>query len=219
MVLQPEGIMSFDKVTLYFNHVVRDYSRGDIEALLAADMGKSGPLLSCVVNGIDLLGGMMLGFTVGSRKRSRAFLTKHMGISDQEANLVYSLVRCGVAHEGVAKLAVNYFQYPRRLDRGTILYKNVDHALWLNVTELARLYIEAIDTISANIPFHLSYTPVISKEDETTFLSALGTTRQSIRDFCALETEKIQQSGSGGPQALQTEWLQFTAQHLPKLDE
>ncbi len=199
--------MSAEKVKMFFEHVVVSYNCEDVGALLDIDLDKAGPLLSCVVNGFDLVGGMMLGFDKGSQKRSVAFLTKHMRLSPESANLLYSLVRCGVAHEGVAKLAVNYFVYHRRLEPGIILYKKNDKSLWLNVTEMARLYLESIREIAKDVSSHLFYIPSAKRDDEAIFLAALDSIQPDINAFCELERERVQLSGSGGPLPLQAEWL------------
>jgi hypothetical protein len=181
--------MSAETVKQFFNHVVVIYNCGDIRALLDAKLGKAGPLLSCVVNGLDLVGGMMLGFNAGSQKRSVEFMTKYMKLPPELAKLLYSLVRCGVAHEGTTKLAINYFVYPGRLDPGNILYKSTDNSLWLNVTEMAVLYLEAIADISKDVAAHLAHIPSATAADEADFANALGHIKPDITDFCRLAAE------------------------------
>src|SRR5947209_1547430 len=118
--------MSAEKVKQFFDHVVVKYNCGDVRALLKAQLQKAGPLLTCVVNGIDLLGGMMLGFSADSQKRSVRFMMRYLNLSEELARLVYVLVRCGVAHEGTTKLAIKFFVYPDRLDCTRFLYKSTD---------------------------------------------------------------------------------------------
>ena len=65
-----EATMPNSDVEVFFNHIPRQYNCGDIRALLDEQLEQAGPLLTCTVNGIDLIGGMMLGFATGSRARS-----------------------------------------------------------------------------------------------------------------------------------------------------
>src|SRR4051812_31368532 len=92
------------KVEAYFKQVVQEYICGDIVELLKVELDKAGPLLACTVNGIDTVGGMMLDFTNNSKARSIEFMRQHLGLSADAASLMYAVVRCGMAHEGVPKL-------------------------------------------------------------------------------------------------------------------
>lgn len=184
--------MSVEKVKQFFEHVVVKYNCGDVRALLDAELEAAGPLLSCVMNGIDLVGGMMLGFCTGSRQRSVKFMAKYLKLHTELAKLVYALVRCGVAHEGTTKLAINYFVYPSRLDRGTFLYKDVDNAVWLNVVELAFLYLEAIDEIAKDVGAHLGHIPDVNSRDEAIFTDALEHINADMDGFCLLTMEFLE---------------------------
>ena len=49
------------KIEAYFKHVVQEYNCADIRELLKRKLDQAGPLLACTVNGIDTVGGMMVG--------------------------------------------------------------------------------------------------------------------------------------------------------------
>jgi hypothetical protein len=87
-----------------------------------------------------------------------------------------------------------------------MLYKDRYNSLWLNVTEMARLYVEAIDTIAKDVPSHLSYIPSPSSAEEEVFLAAFDSIEHDITDFCKLGG-LVELSVSGGPLPLQADWL------------
>lgn len=181
--------MSAEKVKKYFEQVVDEYSCGNVRVLLDAKLPAAGPLLFCVVNGIDLVGGMMCGFRRNnSQARSVKFMERYLKLSPQEAKLVYSLVRCGVTHEGTTKLAITYFVDYKRLIRGTFLYKD-NAVVWLNVTELAFGYLEAIAEIAKNVGAHLWHFPEPDSDDETVFTDALGQITADLTELRRLAAE------------------------------
>ncbi len=77
-----------DEVERHFNHAVIHYSCGDVRRLMADHSLLCGTILAIVVNGIDMVGGMMKGFDAGSRLRSVAFMTAFMGLTPEVAELV-----------------------------------------------------------------------------------------------------------------------------------
>jgi hypothetical protein len=169
-------VSSPDEVREYFRHVVQEYSCGDVRALLSLNeegrLDKAGPLLACVVNGIDLLGGMMIGFNPGgrsnSRERSVQFMTRHMGPPEEVAEMPYALVRCGVSHEGTTKLTLRYFVHTDALGpmKGHRLYRDKEEgSLWLDVNDLAHRYLEAVERIASEIDKHLHHVPETTKKD------------------------------------------------------
>jgi hypothetical protein len=172
-----------DKVEVYFKHVVEQYNCGDIRQLLDLRLREIGPLLACTVNGIDTVGGMMLGFREGSKKRSVEFLRQHLRLSKEEAELTYCLVRCGLSHEGIAKLRVGILVHYQRILPGTVLYKSPDDLIWLNVTELAWLYLDAVDTIGKDLHSHLHHTPEPTKGEILVFQNAMSVVKTEIPDF------------------------------------
>ena len=176
--------MSRERIEQFFSQVVIDYSCGDVKALLDANLSQAGPLLASVVNGIDLVGGMMQGFSEGSQKRSCEFMRKHLNLSEPIAKLLYSLVRCGVSHEGSTKQGLVYFVHPVRPHNLAILSRDHENAIWLNVSELARQYLTAVDMIAMDIHGNLSHVPAGTEKDETVFTNALAFIHVSIDEFC-----------------------------------
>lgn len=182
--------MTPDKVRKYFDRVIRKYNIGDIQALLdsARDtigpvQDKAGPLLACVVNGIDTLGGMAFGFTDGSESRSVSFMRDFMGIDQTQGKMLYAIARCGLAHEGVPKLCLRFFVHKYKSE-GSILSQDRTGTIWLNVTQLARRYCNAVDRIANQNQFPLSYVPVVKPGDATKFGTLLDSGLPDISEFC-----------------------------------
>lgn len=163
----------------YFQRSVVKYSRGDVERLIKAQLDCAGPLLMVVLNGIDNLGGICYGFGPhNSKERSIKFMTEKMGINESVSKFLYSIVRCGISHQGMPKIGLRSFLEYNRIDKGRIFYKQLDDFIWLNVTELAYLYIETIDQIAANITGHILYMPPTDQDILNTFNEA----RENISD-------------------------------------
>jgi hypothetical protein len=165
-----------DEVRVYFRQVVLDYSCGDVNSLLSlcdeGKLDKAGPLLACVVNGIDMLGGMMLGFARNnSQMRSIAFMQRHLGLPEDVAKALYVLVRCGVSHEGTTKLTLRYFVRERSAVPSPILSYG-EGSLWLDVTQLACEYLCAVERIAQDVTAYLKYVPMPNPQDEA-LLAAL----------------------------------------------
>jgi hypothetical protein len=194
------------RVQVYFGHVILRYNCGDVRALLDQKLKLAGPLLSCVVNGIDTVGGMMLGFQKNSKRRSTKFMRQHLSLSREEATLMYSLVRCGLAHEGVTKLTLRYFVLYEQSDPGVILYKDTygerssRDTIWLNVTELARSYLDAIGRIAQDVDAHLHYVPEPEPNDSTVYRDALPLIKNDINRLVDVEMNRREIGmGSGRP--------------------
>lgn len=205
------------KVQTYFKQVIQDYNCGDIRALLSAKLSQAGPLLTSVVNGIDILGGMTSGFKTGSAARSERFMQEHLGLAEADAKLLYSLVRCGMDHEGTAKLAVRFFVYYEQVMPGRFLFKDDEMCIWLDVTELARCYLSAVDRLAQN-PSMLVEFPAASAKEEAMFVAALGSIQTDINEFCtaAGEAEDVAEEAEARRLNLQERSSQspFLAEHL-----
>ena len=128
-------------------------------------------MLHCTVAGIDAVGGMLYGFGA-SEARSVRFMEDYFGLSNEEARMIYGLVRCGIAHEGITKLVVRFFAPLRRARAGQFLYNAPDNSIWLNVAELARSFLDAVSRISNEVPKHSFYTPTPRHSDPTLLLNA-----------------------------------------------
>jgi hypothetical protein len=197
------------EVETYFKHVVQQYNCGDIEQLLklVPAMDKLGPLLASVVNGIDTVGGMMLGFEERSNKRSTEFMRQHLRLAPEEADLVYALVRCGVAHEGVTKLAVQFFAHfdeaegtSPRVRPGVFLYRDARNSILLNVAELAYSYLDAIKRIADDIHSHLKYIPAPRPKEVEMYRNALAVVKAGFEaDYVAALEKGDVYSKSGNP--------------------
>lgn len=212
-----EATMSTDKskVEQYFEHVVHKYNCGDIRQLLDLKLKQAGPLLACTVNGIDTVGGMMLGFKKGSRERSTEFMHRFLGLSPEESDLVYKLVRCGLAHEGISKLSVRFFVWYERVEPGTLLYKGGDNSIWLNVTELAESYLAAVEEIGKDIHKHLGYSPEPDAAEKETYQKALGIVTADIEYFPIDFDDPDMKGSSGSP--FYAEWLcHFSVDPTPR---
>lgn len=169
----------------YFNKVVLEYSKGDVEELLASSK-RAGPLLHVTANGIDLVGGMCYGFGKRSSvKRSTKFMTEHMRIESSLAKVLYKCVRCGIVHQGVPKIGFKYFVPSQRLPDHQIILKGPDDWLLLNVQEFAYCYINAIKRIAQDPKSHIRHTPLVKDRDEefTLFKSALAKVPEIYMDL------------------------------------
>lgn len=178
--------MVTNNVETYFETVIRDYISGDIELLLEVieeRWERPGPLLHCTVAGIDAVGGMVYGF-IGSEKRSVSFMEKYFELSNEEGKMIYGLARCGIAHEGTTKLNARYFAPFKRVKAGHFLYKAPDNSIWLNVVELARSFLDALNRISHEVPTPLSHVPSPRSDDPTLLRNASKLiTRDLSEDF------------------------------------
>lgn len=173
-----------EDVRKYFQRSVVKYSRGDVERLIKAKLDCAGPLLIVVLNGIDNLGGMCYGFgSYNSKERSVKFMTEKMGMNESVSKFLYSIVRCGISHQGMPKIGLRFFLEYDRIDKGKIFYKRLGDFIWLNVTELAYLYIETIDEIASNVADHVLYMPLTDQDVLDTFNEARGSIPDDIEQL------------------------------------
>ena len=198
------------EVECFFRQVVVEYNCGDIHDILSRRPEKAGPLLACTVNGIDTVGGMILGFAESSRNRSTEFMQRHLGLTAEEALLMYKLVRCGLAHEGVTKPAVRFYVHEDRVHPGVFLYKDHQNSIWLNVTELAHSYLEAVERIGKDIHTHCAHVPEPKERDkqiyEQIYRNALVLVKRDITEFCAGVATKLHKPPSSASPFL-PQWL------------
>lgn len=141
-----------------------DFNCGDIRALLDARPRKpngeyvTGPLLACVVNGIDTMGGLIYGFEdkrdggPGSEERAERFMRDHMKLDARAAELLYHLAGCGMSHEAAPKtglgVRVDYAVGDDQLFHR--FRKDLQHIVHLNVVELAKRFLQTVETIGNN---------------------------------------------------------------------
>ncbi|GEM_PF-4330221 len=185
-----------DGVASFFQKVVVEYNCGDIRILLRARLDVAGPLLACVVNGIDMLGGMKHGFHAKSCHRSKEFMKEYMHLSEEHAALLYRAVRCGIAHEGVPKPGIRFFVCDEPVDSGTYFYRGQDDMVWLNVTELCRQYLAVVEAIAERPSDHLSHVPPADQMSNRLFLRA--SVGKSIDDFCDLLAARVNEKVERG---------------------
>jgi hypothetical protein len=173
-----------EEVKAFFEKAIKKYDRGNIVALLKAELNCAGPLLEVIVNGIDCLGGMCYGFSNGnSKKRSINFMIEKMGLNPASAEFLYVAIRCGIAHQGMPKIGVKYFAQYERPESGVIFYSEDDESIYLNVVELAYAFIDVIDKIALNIEAHVSYVPPPENEAKAIFDRALNEITNSANDL------------------------------------
>jgi hypothetical protein len=167
----------------YFEKIIAGYIKGDIEELLASESNRSGPLLACVVNGIDAMGGVTQGFKEGSCARSVKFMMQYMGVNEQQARLIYVVARCGLAHEGVPKPGLRFFVAYESHGLQDILYRDQSGVLWLDVIRLARVFLRAVHDVSER-PRVLKNVPPIDERAEDAFSDVAATVNTNIDDLC-----------------------------------
>ncbi|MFO0864685.1 MAG: hypothetical protein U0744_08555 [Gemmataceae bacterium] len=139
----------------FFDRAVLKYCVGDLEWLIDASFRHAGPLLACVVNGIDLCGGMLNGFHGQSEMRSCRFMTEKMNLEADLAKFIYKTVRCGVAHEGGPKSGVLFFVcqthsgFGYRPTYSQFLFKDSETKLYFHVTQFARRFVDTVRHLDA----------------------------------------------------------------------
>ncbi len=180
-------------IRAYFDKAVMKYNRGDILALLGAKLPCAGPILNIVMDGVDMLGGMCYGFGTGpgSKMRSVDFLVQEMKLPKEQAELLYSVVRCGITHEGMPKIGISFFAEYSRHEPGKAfyVYQN-DDEIYLNVVELAYLYLGTLDRIDKDWAAHLHAYPTPQPINKKLFDDA----KRSISDDIGTLAEKMEQS-------------------------
>jgi len=155
----------------YFQTVVRKYNNGDIDILLRNMEhmdGKAGPLFAAVMDGIDLMGGMLYGFKGGnSCDRSTRYMREEMDLlnlqkgvgsqSEDEALVLYKYGRCGLLHEGATKYRVSIrFQAK---PNGNDIFSVNGNDLVVNVVPLAREFLESVKRIAQREDINKLKTP------------------------------------------------------------
>ena len=149
----------FDPVK-YWKTVVVEYLCGDITALLSCQncglRDKAGPLLHCVMAGIDAAGGCLYGFKDengrgNSKKRSIRFMVEKLYLDEKLATLIYECVRCGMAHEGITKSGIVFRRgYGAANGQNHGIYKAEDGSIGICVDCFARYYLRVIRGIEDN---------------------------------------------------------------------
>ena len=156
-----------EDLDLYFDTVILRYNCGDMEAFLSYRPFNSqtqgpatGLLLSCVMGGIDTMGGMLFGFEKGSGRRTVAFMKEHMDIPEKVGEVLYDFARCGMFHESSPKSGIGIRS--DWIEDGALFHSSAgDNTPHLNVVELARKYLRAIEKINRDRRFltHLPELP------------------------------------------------------------
>jgi len=168
-------------IVRFFDKVIRDYNCGDVKRLLRRESLTLGPLLACVAAGIDAVGGMLFGFgRRNSRHRSVRFLNEMMKVDCATAEAIYCFARCGYVHEGIGKLALSWFAGYSGGTAGYVMYRRADGGLALDIAELARRYLRAVDVVSKNQRHRLRHLPKGS-EDEVSLIRRLSGARKLSR--------------------------------------
>lgn len=162
--------MTNDKALEYFESVIIAYNCGDIKALLERKLPQAGPLLACVVNGIDAMGGIIYGFDKEIGGRSKEFMNKFMGYDPVQADFLYTIVRCGMAHECAPKAGLAFFALYDEVD-GEVLYRGDDGGPWLNVVQLAKEYLKAVEDVRTSAQSRLQDPPKFRCRDRRIFNS------------------------------------------------
>lgn len=190
-----------EEAMAYFKKSAIEYSKGDVRELLEKKIDCAGPLLAVVVNGIDNLGGMCYGFEIGSKRRSVNFMKDKMGILESVAKFLYSAVRCGEVHQGMPKIGLKFFVTQDRLAKGKMIYKHKDSKyLFLDLTEFAYSYIDAIDQIENKPEERIHNYPSPGAEAKELFDNAMRDIKDDIQDlidviFRKRETEAMKKAG------------------------
>lgn len=140
--------MSKTNAKEFFERAVAKNILGDIQYLKSNHGGRAGPLLSCVANGIDVMGGILYGFETGSADRSKRFMATHMSLSTDLANATYRVVRCGVTHEGGPKLGLLFFVHDGTDQADDLFFKRNDKAICLDVLALASRFETAVKQVA-----------------------------------------------------------------------
>lgn len=159
--------MANEQVASYFDDSIWKYNRRDVEELMSHKLG-AGPLLACVCNGIDGVGGMLYGFDLGSRCRSMLFMMKFMQYTDQHAEMIYRVMRCGIVHEGMPKFGVG-ISCPYDNEVAELLYKERNGTLVVNVLRLAKEYLCALQRVNQEARERLEHLPRLDEDDKRIF--------------------------------------------------
>jgi hypothetical protein len=193
----------------YFAQVVEEYVCGDISWLLGLGKdteGKAGPLLNSVVNGIDILGGILYGFGRGmSEKRSVKFLQFHMGLQPDVAKFIYTAVRCGMAHEGVPKMGVAFFVVLAAPADQPFPLKDANNKVQINVAVFARRFLKAVCEVRKNNLAKLVHVPRPTAQETQHINKGIALVTGKFEQYYRISGNSIlpllQSSGSGSSQS------------------
>jgi hypothetical protein len=173
----------------FFDKAIVKYNAGDVQYLLALPKLPAGPLLTATANGIDIMGGICWGFDAGSKPRSVRFMEEHMGLSTPVADLIYQSARCGITHEGMPKKGIEFFHQGELPRTQVVLYKETTTGLlYMNVTEFARMYLDAVEAIGKDKTSHVHYYPPLDSRID--FAAAFAVVTGDITDLCIKIGEK-----------------------------
>jgi len=180
------------KAKAYFEKSAIKYSKGDVIALLHSRLSCAGPLLATTLNGIDNLGGMCYGFDQPVGDRSTKVMTEKMGFPEDVAKFLYQIIRCGIVHQGMPKMGLEFFIGYNRLDGDEIFYKKSDGYIFMNVTEFAYRYLDIIDKIARDPEIHIFDYPRYNEEKEKAFKKAFDNAKDYItRDIEDYENARL----------------------------
>jgi hypothetical protein len=158
------------------------------------------------MNGIDVLGGMMVGFhkngQKNSKERSVNFMVDCLSLDKDVATMLYEEYRCGLVHEGIST-GRTIFYLQTLCDSNTFLFLSENkEAVLLNVSELARQYLKAVAEISKDIS-KLHY--ISEKKTNGTFNKGRDKIKGTWAEFEYSRTQSGDAVGSGGTAV--EEWL------------
>lgn len=145
---------------LYIEQFLK-YTISDVEYLIKkfktrqhGEETHAGPMLMCVVNGIDAAGGIIYGFNYrnpGPGRRSADFMEKYMDMPLDLAEFIYTSVRCGASHHGMPRLGIIFGLWDdtewHKISSSVneTFCKNLANGnIWVNVVKLAHSYLDAV---------------------------------------------------------------------------
>jgi hypothetical protein len=106
-----------------------------------------------------------------------------MEIHEDVAEFLYSIVRCGIVHQGMPKIGLRFYNDYKRVDEGKFIYKEIDGYIYLNVVELAYRYLDIVNEIAKQPEQHIRYYPEIKSNDKTKFDNATKQIKDDIGDY------------------------------------
>jgi hypothetical protein len=185
------------KAKAYFEKSAIKYSKGDVIALLNSRLSCAGPLLTTTLNGIDNLGGMCYGFAQQVGDRSIKVMTEKMGFPEDVAKLLYEVIRCGIVHQGMPKMGLEFFVAYNRFAGDEIFYKKSDGYIFMNVTEFAYRYLDIIDKITRDPEIHIVDYPRYNEEKGKAFKKAFD----NAKDYITRDIEDYEKARLSGWEA------------------
>ncbi len=192
----------------YFEDVFVSYTMPDIEKLLDNDM-PPGPILITIMSGIDTMGGLIYGFSEGSKKRSIDFMKDYMDIDEKVTKLLYVYVRCGIAHECITISGVFIGSaQPDYKDNDQIFFKEIinnEKVIGIETRALAKLFLESIKKLKSenNLDDLIKHTPSVQDNVRDVFNNAypLLPNPGSIDRFKKIVSKKEGDSYNSGPKS------------------